>query len=232
MRDGSWADVPRSIAFYAVFYLGSAVWLLGSWPLIRIWPRVLFPMVANWGLYHRWCARVFAGIHLAVEGEVPNRACLVAMKHESFFEAIDLPALFRYPSAFAKVELTRLPLWGGYSNLYGNVPVERDQGAKALRKMVSAARERAAEGRPLVIFPEGTRVPHGTEGQLQSGFAGLYKLIGLPVVPIAVSSGALYHRRWKRPGVIVFRVGAEIPPGLPREEIEARVCAAINVLNG
>jgi 1-acyl-sn-glycerol-3-phosphate acyltransferase len=74
-------------------------------------------------------------------------------------------------------------------------------------------------------------VPHGREAPLQSGFAGLYKLLGLPVVPIAVDSGPLYHRRWKRAGTITFRVGETIPPGLPREEIEARVLAAINVLN-
>jgi len=228
----SWADMPRSLAFYAVFYLGSAVWLIGSWPLIRLWPGVLHPMVRNWGRYHRCCARWLLGIGLRIEGKVPNRACLVAMKHESFFEAIDLPVLFDHPAAFAKVELTRLPLWGGYSNLYGNVPVERDQGAKALRKMVAAARGIAAQGRPLVIFPEGTRVPHGAPAPLQSGFAGLYKLLGLPVVPVAVASGALYHRWWKRRGVIVLRFAEEIPAGLPREEVEARVRVAMNALNG
>jgi 1-acyl-sn-glycerol-3-phosphate acyltransferase len=66
---------------------------------------------------------------------------------------------------------------------------------------------------------------------LQSGFAGLYKLLGLPVVPIAVDSGPLYHRRWKRPGTITFRVGETIPGGLSRDEIESRVQEAINRLN-
>ncbi len=63
-----------------------------------------------------------------------------------------------------------------------------------LRKMVSAARGFVAEGRPLVIFPEGTRTPIGEHPPLQSGFAGLYKLIGMPVVPVACDSGRLYHR--------------------------------------
>jgi 1-acyl-sn-glycerol-3-phosphate acyltransferase len=48
---------------------------------------------------------------------------------------------------------------------------------------------------------------------------------------VAVNSGPLYHRRWKRSGVITIRIGEPIPAGLPREEIEARVLAAINVLN-
>jgi len=97
--------------------------------------------------------------------------------------------------------------------------------------MIKTARERVAEGRPLVIFPEGTRVEHGDAPPLQSGFAGTYKLLGLPVVPIAVNSGPVYHRLVKRPGTITYRVGDTIPEGLKREEIEARVHSAINALN-
>ena len=91
--------------------------------------------------------------------------------------------------------------------------------------------EALARGDSLVIFPEGTRVPHGTRPPLQSGFAGIYKLLALPVVPVAVNSGPLYHRLWKRPGTITLHFGEPIEPGLPREEIEARVHAAINALN-
>jgi 1-acyl-sn-glycerol-3-phosphate acyltransferase len=74
-------------------------------------------------------------------------------------------------------------------------------------------------------------VPHGERPALQAGFAGLYKLLGLQVVPVAVNSGPLYHRLWKRPGTITLQFGEPIEPGLPREEVEARVHAAINVLN-
>ena len=56
-------------------------------------------------------------------------------------------------------------------------------------------------------------------------------MLALPVVPVAVDSGPLYHRWWKRPGTVTFLIGETIPPGLPREEIEARVQDAINALN-
>jgi hypothetical protein len=80
--------------------------------------------------------------------------------------------------------------------------------------------------------PEGTRVPHGEEPPLRSGFAGLYRALGLPVVPVAVDSGRLWTRGLlKRRGVIHFRIGEPIQPGLKREDIEARVHAAINALN-
>ena len=84
----------------------------------------------------------------------------------------------------------------------------------------------------MAIFPEGTRVAHGQRPALRPGFAGLYRALGLPVVPVAHDSGKLWGRGLvKRPGTIHFRVGEVIPPGLKRDDIEARVHAAINALN-
>lgn len=221
----------RSIAFYLLFYVGAV-------PLIAV-AGLMLPFAGPfrwlsmaWGNYHRYLAHYVLGIRREIVGTPPPPGVLVAVKHESFYEAIDLPHFLPMPVVFAKAELFRIPVWGLAARRYGLVPVERDKGAKALRAMVSAARAAADSGRPLAIFPEGTRVPHGQRRELQAGFAGLYKLLGLPVVPVAVNSGPLYHRWWKRPGVVTIQYGEPIPPGLPREEIEARVLAAINALNG
>jgi 1-acyl-sn-glycerol-3-phosphate acyltransferase len=97
--------------------------------------------------------------------------------------------------------------------------------------MVAAGKEAVESGRPVIIFPEGTRVRAGAAPPLRSGFAGLYRALGLPVVPVAVDSGRLWGRRLvHRSGTITFKVGETIAAGLKREDIEARVHAAINVL--
>jgi len=225
------ADLIRNIAFYAAFYFGTVFFVLGAMVAAFIADEPLRRVVRGWSAYHRMCARYLLGLKLRIEGELPDEGLIVAMKHESFYEAIDLPVLMNHPAPFPKAELARLPGWGWAARRYGIVVVERDEGAKALRAMVANAKVFAGKGRPLVIFPEGTRVPHGKQPGLQAGFAGVYKLLGLPVVPIAVNSGPLYHRRWKRPGTITMRVGERIEPGLPRAEIEARVLQAINALN-
>ncbi|MEO5587054.1 MAG: lysophospholipid acyltransferase family protein [Novosphingobium sp.] len=224
-------DVVRSVVFYPVFYFGSIFYVLGAVFVLPLGPQVLREVVRGWSRWHRWCARWLLGIRIRCEGQPPSGAVLFAYKHESFFEAIDLPCEIGFPAVFAKAELMRIPLWGKVARHYGNVPVERAEGAKALRAMLAAAKAHANVGRPLAIFPEGRRVPHGSAPGLQAGFAGLYKLLGLPVVPVAVNSGPLYHRRWKRPGTITVRYGEPIPPGLPRDEVETRVHAAINALN-
>ncbi|MEM6828392.1 MAG: lysophospholipid acyltransferase family protein [Pseudomonadota bacterium] len=221
----------RSLVFYPVFYGFSAVLVIASVLAIPLGRDKLRGVVAAWGRWHRWCLQSIVGIRVVREGELPDKAVLIAVKHESYFEAIDMPRLFRFPTVFAKRELFLIPGWGYSAKVYGLIPVARDKGARALREMIKTARARVAEGRPLVIFPEGTRVEHGAQPPLQSGFAGTYKLLGLPVVPIAVNSGPVYHRLIKRPGTITYRVGETIPAGLHREEVEARVHAAINALN-
>ena len=224
--------IPRSIAFYIVFYLGSLFVVLACLATLPLGREPFRWMVDRWARWHRLCMRVLLGQKVRLEGEIPDGRVFVAIKHESFFEAIDLARLLKRPGVFAKAELMRIPLWGLVGDRYGLVEVQRDQGAKALRHMMAAAKRLSGEeGRPLVIFPEGTRVPHGTAPQLQAGFAGIYKLLGLPVVAIAVDSGPLYHRWWKLPGVITYRVVEVVPPGLPRDELEQRVRTAINALN-
>ncbi|MBD2842871.1 lysophospholipid acyltransferase family protein [Erythrobacter rubeus] len=225
------AAIFRSLLFYPLFYGFSAILVVVSVVAVPLGRERLRSVVALWGRWHRWCVRTLLGISIRQEGEIPDEPVLIAVKHESFFEAIDMPRLFSFPTVFAKRELFMIPGWGYSAKVYGLVPVARDGGARSLRQMIANARQRISEGRPLVIFPEGTRVPHGEQPSLQSGFAGIYKLLGLPVVPIAVNSGPLYHRIDKRPGTITYRVGETIPAGLPRDEIEDRVHRAINALN-
>lgn len=223
--------VPRNILFYLVFYGGTALFAAASSITLTVVPSRGARVVRGWAGFHRVCARWLLGIRLVVHGSPPTGPALIALKHQSFFEAIDLPLLLPHPVVFAKAALLRLPVWGGAARRYGMVSVERDQGAKALRAMISDAKALTRNGRPLAIFPEGTRVPVGARPPLQAGFAGLYKLIGLPVVPVAVDSGRLYNRTWKRPGTVTIAFGEPIPPGLPREEVEIRVHEAINTLN-
>jgi len=221
----------RSTAFYAVFYLGSVFFVVGAAATIALDERAFRWFVRGWSRFHRRCARALLGIRVRLEGAPSATPVLYALRHESFFEAIDLPNLLGRPAIIAKAELMEIPLWGRAARHWGLISVRRDEGAKALRAMVREAQALVGDGRPLAIFPEGTRVPPGQRRELQSGFAALYKLLGLQVVPVALDSGRLYHRWVKRPGSMTYRFGEPIPPGLPRDEIEARVSAAINALN-
>lgn len=189
--------------------------------------------VRGWARYQHFCGRWLLGIDVIIDGDMANRPVLYAIKHESMYETIDMPRVFHRPSVVAKKQLFDIPFWGKAALAYGMIPVDREGGAGALRDMLTRSRRLLADGRPIIIFPEGTRVVHGETPPLQSGFAGLYKMLNVPVVPVAVDSGKLMPRNhWlRKSGVITYKVGEEIPAGLPRAEVEARVHKAMNALN-
>lgn len=223
----------RSLLFTLVFYVGSLFIVLSA--LFASWfmPSSVLPIATLWSCYHRWCAHWLLGQRVRVEGDLPIGPYLYIIKHESMFETIDILCLFKSPAVGAKRELFDIPIWGRVAQVYGLIPIERTAGASALRTLRAAAKDRIAQGRPICLFPEGTRVPHGEAPPLRAGFAGLYSLLGLPVVPIAIDSGRVSPRGkfLKRSGVITYKVGQIVPVGLDRREAERQVHAAINALN-
>jgi 1-acyl-sn-glycerol-3-phosphate acyltransferase len=226
-------DALRSLVFAVVFYPVTVVAVLLTVPTAVLGRRPLRGLANRWVRFHSLCARHILGISTRVEGTVPSGAVLVAGKHQSMFETMEIAVVLRDPAVVLKRQLADIPLFGWAAQRYGMIPVDREGGAAALRSMMRAAGEAIAEGRPIVIFPEGTRVAPGEQPPLQPGFAGLYRALKLPVVPLAVDSGRLWPRRRfvKRPGIVTMRFCEPVPPGLPRHEAEARVHAAINALD-
>ena len=226
-------DAVRSIIFAVAFNLGSVVYSALAVLMIPFGRPPVVRVVRAWSRYHRMLARVVLRQPLLIDGRLDNAPVLYVFKHESAFETIDMPGAFDHPAVFAKAELLSIPLWGRAAAFYGLIFVDRDGGAAAMRQMLAAAREAMDDGRPLVLFAEGTRVAPGERPPLKPGFAGLYLQLKVPVIPVAVASGRVYPASglWKRAGAIRYKVGEPIPPGLPRREAEARVHAAINALN-
>lgn len=223
----------RSAIYILVFFGGSLFHAVTAFVGSLVSPPLMRWAVRGWSRYQYFCARKILGIDVRVDGTLANRPVLYAIKHESMFETIDMPRQFEKPSVVAKKQLFDIPFWGKAALAYGMIPVDRDGGAAALRRMLTISKALLADGRPIIIFPEGTRVVRGERPPLQSGFAGMYKMLGAPVVPVAVDSGKVMPRQsWmKRRGVITYKVGEEIPAGLSRAEVEQRVHAAINALN-
>lgn len=222
----------RSLIFFLFFYPGTLVYVLGVIIFSPFGTPTVRRIVHGWSDFHHWLVRHVLGIRFTWDGEIPEGPYLIAVKHQAMVETIEALRFARTPVVVMKRELTTMPLFGWVTLRYGSIGVHREAGAQALREMMSKGKEAVAQGRPVVIFPEGTRVPFGEAPPLRPGFAGLYRALGLPVVPVAHDSGKLWSRGLtKRSGTIHFKVGEVIPAGLKRDEVEARVHAAINALN-
>jgi 1-acyl-sn-glycerol-3-phosphate acyltransferase len=211
----------RSVLFVALFYLWSVTVAVGFTPLL------LGPTKGILWMFRFWNAGVIAllpicGIRVEVRGRqhIPTGPALVAPKHQCMLDVFAQFGVLPATAFVMKKELTWIPWFGWYSMRVGNIVVDREAHSAALRKLVREAKARFAEGRQVVIFPEGTRTPPGAAADYKPGIAALYRQIDVPVHPVATNSGVHWpaHGFIRKPGVIVFEYLEPIPPGLKREE--------------
>lgn len=212
----------RSLLFVALFYLWSALVAILCTPLLLGPAGWILRMFAVWGSGIVVLLKACCGIRVEVRGRahIPQGAALVAPKHQCMF---DVFAQFTWLPATCfvmKKELMWIPWFGWYAAKVGTIVVDREARSAALKKMVRKARDRFADARQVVIFPEGTRGEPGAPGDYKPGIAALYRELDVPVHPVATNSGVHWPRRGflRKPGTIVFEYLEPIPPGLKRAE--------------
>lgn len=223
--------MARSFLFNILFYVTTALFVLLGSPLLlgpRRWAMAALKAHARLEL---WLLKHIAGLDCEVRGldKLPDGPCLVASKHQSAWETFALMPLFRDPALLMKRELFWIPFHGWFSYKFEMIPVDRDKGPAALRRMLHAAKERIAAGREIILFPEGTRRPPGAPPDYKTGIILLYNALNVPCVPVALNSGAFWPRRsWlRKPGTVVVEILDPIPPGLPKAEFLKRLQEAV-----
>ena len=221
----------RSIVFGILFYITTALFVVFGFPFFftpRRWSMAALKVHSRTEL---WLLKHIVGLDYEVRGleKLPDPPFLVASKHQSAWETFALIPLFRDPTLLMKRELFWIPIHGWFSRKFGMIPVDRDKGPAALRKMLRHAEDRIAQGREIIIFPEGTRRPPGAPPAYRTGIVLLYNALDVPCIPIALNSGMFWPRRtWHRkPGKVVVEILDPIPPGLPRAEFMSRLQGAI-----
>lgn len=225
----------RAYAFKVLLVLWTA--LVGGSTL----PALLLPRAASFAIQRWWGRGVIAllawlfGIRHRIVGaeRIPAGPVILAAKHQSAWDTVILVVSDPPPAFIIKQELARIPIYGWFCLKSGMIPVDRDGGAKALKAMRAKALKRAAEGRNIVIFPEGTRVTPGQRLEYQAGVVSLYKALQAPVVPVALNSGYFWPKAGLtgRRGVITLEYLEPIPPGLDKKQflatLEERIESAV-----
>jgi 1-acyl-sn-glycerol-3-phosphate acyltransferase len=99
----------------------------------------------------------------------------------------------------------------------GQIPIDRDAGSEAMKKMTEGCRKALDSGRPIIIFPQGTRIAPGVVADYKPGTAKLYKDLKVPVVPLALNTGVFWGRNafWKKSGTITYKLLPPLPAGMP-----------------
>ncbi len=217
----------RSLAFNTLFYVWTAICCFGiAWTLL-IPRKAMLWVVCQYLRSVHLLERLVLGLDYVVVGRehIPEGPYILAAKHQSTWETMKLHLLVCDPAVILKRELMLIPLWGWYAAKAQMIPVHRGGRSKAIASIIEGARKVAAQGRPIAIFPQGTRTAAGTFRPYRVGVAALYEALGLPLVPMALNSGVFWPRRKfiKRPGTITVEFLPPIPPGLGRDAVLKRL---------
>ena len=219
--------VLRSLIFQILFYAWTLLCALLGVPFMLTPALWMMRFGTEWSRVTLWLLGVSVGLTHEVRGRenLPAGAALIAMKHQSAWETFAAPILFPLAAMVIKGELGYLPFYGWYALKAGMIPIDRKGGAKTLKAMVDACKDRLARHRSIMIFPEGTRSAVGAKVRYQPGVAALYSALDVPLVPVAVNSGLFWGRRafTKRPGKIIVEILPAIAPGCDRRAVLAEL---------
>jgi len=217
----------RSALCTVSFYIWSIFMGLVMIPMVLLPRRGFRLFVLLWTKGNSFIFRFIVGIRVEVRGReyIPVGPAIVASKHQSEWETNIFLHLLTDPAYIMKKELGYIPGYGLYARKMKMIFIDRSGYAKTLRKLVQDARKVTADGRAVVIFPEGTRVDPGKKLPYRPGIAALYNDLDLPVTPVVHNSGLCWPKQSfrKYAGTIVLRFLPPIEPGLERQAFMARL---------
>lgn len=214
----------RSALFNLYFFGLTFLMCLVGYPLCKIAPGRALVVPRLWARWVLAGLRVVCGIRYEVRGWEhlpPEGPALLASRHQSAFDTVVWLTLLARPCYVIKQELERIPLFGGMIRPSGAIVVDRSAGASALRHLMRETNRAVAEGRQIVIFPEGTRADPGRMHRLQPGIAAMAARAKLPVIPVLTNSGRFWGRRAFRkiPGMIRIDLLSPVPSEDGREAL-------------
>lgn len=226
-------NIIRSLLFNILFYglWAPAVCIIGA-PTLFL-PRAYAVRVCalfQYGAY--FLAKHICGLDFELRGAQNrpdnNTAYLVVSKHQSAYETLLLYQLFNDPTIILKKELLSVPLFGWFLKKVEVIAIDRKNRAIAMESLLDGAKKMKDDNRPIIIYPQGTRVVPGvpsSEKPYKNGYLKLYTDVGLPILPVAINTGLYWPRSslWKSPGKAVIEFLPLIPPGLPSAEVAKRV---------
>jgi 1-acyl-sn-glycerol-3-phosphate acyltransferase len=224
----------RSALFNFLFYANLICLMIIGLPTLLFGRHAVFMLARLWSHSSLFLLQAICGLSAEFRGleNIPRGACIVAPKHQSFWETFALVPYMEDFSYVLKRELTYIPVFGWYLLRAEQIAIDRANVRTALRELAVRARTLFAEGRKLFIFPEGTRRAPGAPPAYKAGVAYVYDKTGVPCLPVALNAGLFWPRRrfLRFPGTIVVEFLPPIAPGMERDaflrELEQRIESA------
>lgn len=202
--------VIRSILFHAVFYLNCTFWFVATCICLPFPSGMTMAFARAWARSSLFFHRIIIGTRVEFRGleNIPEGPVLVAAKHQSAWETMALLLFFPKATYILKRELLRIPLFGWHLQKAEQIPIDRGNRNEALSAMLNRTKAAVERGRQILIFPEGTRRAVAAPPNYKYGIVRVYSALGLPCLPIAMTSGLAWPRNtflhYPRPIIVEF----------------------------
>ena len=214
----------RSILFNFFLYTGIVVVFLIALPALFLPTKITLIFGKFLGYYVVFIVKIFLNTKVEFRGtnNIPkNEKYFVASAHQSMFETFALQSVLDYPVFILKKELLKIPIFGLYLKKIKSIEIVRDTTTKDnlnfFEKVASIIKN---ESRPLLIFPQGTRLKPGEKLPFKKGVGRIYEALNISCVPIALNSGHVWPKKGiiKYPGKITISILEQIKPGFTKDE--------------
>jgi 1-acyl-sn-glycerol-3-phosphate acyltransferase len=211
----------RSYLFLVLWLLLTIFWGIIASPTL-ILPRgnrIILLTGKTWARITIFLLKSICGITSKIVGinNIPKNSFIVASKHQSAWETIFFLCLFKNPVFVIKKELTKIPIYGWYLGKMSMIAIDRKAGMNSLKQIKLGVESAILQNRPVIIFPEGTRVSPNEKIKLKSGIKFLHESFpNIPIIPVALNSGLHWINKSivKKPGVIEVKI---LPKFNPKE---------------
>ncbi len=214
----------RSLLFNLFLYTGIIVVFLIALPALFLPTKITLLFGKFLGHYVVFVVKIFLNTQVEFKGieNIPKtKKYFVASAHQSIFETFALQSVLDYPVFILKKELLKIPLFGLYLKKIKSIEIVRDTTTKDnLNFFDKVANIIKNEKRPLLIFPQGTRVGVGDKVPFKKGVGRIYEVLNISCVPVALNSGKVWPKLGiiKHPGKITVSFLEPIEPGLNRDD--------------
>ena len=214
----------RSLLFNLFFYTGIVVVFLIALPALFLPSKIVLLFGKFLGHYVVFIVKVFLSTKIEFKGieNIPKiEKYFVASAHQSIFETFALQSVLDYPVFILKKELLKIPLFGLYLKKIKSIEIIRDTTTKDnlgfFDKVADIVKN---ENRPLLIFPQGTRIKVDEKIPFKKGVGRIYEALNISCVPVALNSGRVWPKNGviKYPGKITVSFLEPIKPGLSRDD--------------
>ncbi len=193
------------------------------------------------GYWTEFCLRVFLSTKIIIKGKeniVKNQKFFIAASHQSMFETFYLQTIFNSPIFILKNELLLIPIFGWYLKKIGSISIKRNKVTKDnLGFLEEVFKKVTNSNRPLIIFPQGTRVLPNERPNFKKGAARIYEKLKIACQPIAINSGQV----WPKKGVKIYKknitisILPQIKNDLNKEEfikiLEEKIYSELDVIS-